>query len=221
MATTKKILTDEQKAELQVKRAEAKAKKTPNEEFLGYFPEYEDNKTALRKLAEDIRNFRKNKLKEGIDHVSLPLGLKEPFYLALDRLDYDTYRPEIGVLLIEGLKIQDREIKIASFHYLDNLFTKVGQADLGLLSQMLAKRYVSRYGWQLIRKHAVTGSHLYNYGGYFLGDLLEDWANGTVLKEESEKHKNSELKEKTWTDWKRLSQEDGKPADMREILPRR
>lgn len=71
---TRKELSDEQKAELKVKRAEAKAKKTPNEEFLGYFPEYEDNKTALRKLADDIRSFRKNKLKEGVDHVSLPQG---------------------------------------------------------------------------------------------------------------------------------------------------
>ena len=203
MATRRK-LTDEEKAELKAKQAEAKAKKTPNEEFLGYFPEYEDNKTALRKLADDIRSFRKNKLKEGIDHVSLPLGLKEPFYLALDRLDYDTYRPEIGTLLIEGLKIQDREIKIASYHYLDELFSKIGQVDFGWLSQMLAKRYVSRYGWQLMRNHAKPDSFLLKFGGAILGDLLDEWSKD----------------EKTQKDWARLSQEDGKPVDMREILPR-
>jgi hypothetical protein len=205
MATTKKALTDEEMAELRAKQAEAQAKKTPNQEFLAYFPDYEDNKTALRKLADDIRLFRKNKLKEGVDHVDLPQGLKAPFYLALDRLDYDTYRPEIGTLLIEGLKIQDREIKIASYHYLDNLFTKIGQVDFGWISQMLARRYVSRYGWMLMRKHAKSGSHLLLFGGAILGDLLDEWAKDS----------------KTQKDWERLSQEDGKPADMREVLPRR
>jgi hypothetical protein len=204
MATRKK-LTDEEMAELRAKQAEVEAKKKPNKEFLGYFPDYEDNKTALRKLADDIRNFRKNKLKEGVDHVDLPQGLKAPFYLALDRLDYDTYRPEIGTLLIEGLKLQDREIKVASYHYLDNLFTKIGQVDFGWLCMMLNRRYVSRYGWKLLRKHATEGSHLLKFGGDVLGDALDEWAKD----------------EKTQKDWVRLSQEDGKPADMREILPRR
>jgi hypothetical protein len=228
-----KKLTDEEMAELKVKRAEAQAKKIKDQEFLGYFPGFEDNKTALRRLTDDIRNFRKTKLLEGIHHVELPQGLKAPFYLALDRLDYNTYRPEIGILLIEGLKIQDREIKVASYHYLDNLFTKIGQVDFGWVSQMLARKYVSRYGWMLMRKHATEGSHLLLYGGVILGDLLDMWANGEIYdvnsKEvkqnpellEENKRKNAELKEKAWNDWKRLSSEDGKPIDIREILPRR
>lgn len=205
MATTRKALTDEEKAELKAKQAEAQAKKMPNQEFLGYFPGFEDNKTALRRLTDDIRNFRKNKLKEGVEHVDLPQGLKAPFYLALNRLDYNTYRPEFEILLIEGLKIQDREIKVASYHYLDNLFTKIGQVDFGWLCMMLNRRYVSRYGWKLLRDHAKPGSHLFLYGGAILGDLLDEWAKD----------------EKTQKDWVRLSQEDGKPADMREILLRR
>ena len=201
----KKTLTDEQRAELKAKYAEAQAKKTPNKEFLKYFPEYEDNKTALRKLADQIRDFRKKALERGVDHVELPEGLKAPFHLALDRLDYDTYRPELGNILIEGLKIQDREMKVASYHYLDNLFTKIGQVDFGWVMQMLSRRYVSRYGWQLLRKHATAGSRLLLFGGAILSDYLDEWAKD----------------EKTQKDWERLSREDGKPADMREILPRR
>lgn len=213
--------TDEEIALIRAQRAEKKAKKTSLEEVKKYFPNEEATKDRLSQLQREIRQFRKKVLKIEEEWRSqklpqeeqkrllqeqghLPEKLKKPFFLALDRLNYDTYRPEMEDLLIEGLKLQDRELKIASYQYLDNLFTTKG-ADMGWLSRMLNKRYVSRYGWALIRKHAVKGSRLALYGGYFLGELLDKWAKD----------------EKTQKDWERLSREDGKPADMREILPRR
>jgi len=216
---TKKQRTDEEIALIRAQRAEKKAKKASLEEVNKYFPNEEATKDSLSYLQREIRQFRKSvlKLEEEWKNLSqeeqkrllqeqgrLPENLKRPFFLAFERLKYDTYRPELGDLLIEGLKLQDREVKVFSYRYVDTLFTANG-VDFGWLSRMLAKRYVSRYGWQLIRKHATPGSHLVLFGGEILKEPLEMWAKDA----------------KTQKDWARLSREDGKPADMREILPRR
>ena len=200
----KKVRTDEEIAQLRAQRAEKRAKKASLEEVKRYFPNEESTKDNLSTLQRNIRQFRKKAVEAGITKVVLPDELKRPFYLAFERLSYDTYRPELGDLLIEGLKLQDREVKVFSYRYVDTLFTANG-VDFGWLSRMLAKRYVSRYGWQLIRKHATPGSHLILFGGEILKEPLEMWAKDA----------------KTQKDWERLSREDGKPADMREILPRR
>jgi hypothetical protein len=196
--------TDEEIALIRAQRAEKKAKKASLEEVNKYFPNEEATKNSLSYLQREIRQFRKKAVDAGITKVVLPDELKHPFYLAFERLGYDTYRPELGDLLIEGLKLQDREVKVFSYRYLDTLFTEKG-VDFGWLSRMLAKRYVSRYGWQLMRKHATPGSLLVSFGGEILKEALEMWAKDA----------------KTQKDWARLSREDGKPADMREILPRR
>jgi len=205
MAKKEKIIrTEEEIAELRALRAEKKAKQTPEKEVSTYFPNNEATKDFLTELQRKIRKFRKEAVEKGITKEPLKDDLKIPFYLALSKLDYDAYRPELGALLIEGLKLQDREIKVACYHYLDKLFTEKKGVDFGWVAQMLNKRYVSRYGWALLRKHAVPGSLLVLYGGDILGDQLDEWAQDP----------------KTQTDWLRLASEDGKPVDMRELLPR-
>lgn len=205
MAKKERIIrTEEEIAELRAKRAEKKAKESSKEEFLFYFPNKAKTKVILTELYRRIRKFRKELVVEGVTKKTLKDELKRPFYLALSKLEYDRYRTELGALLIEGLKLQDREIKVACYHYLDNLFSEKKSVDFGWIAQMLSKRYVSRYGWALLRNHSKPKSILVMYGGDVLGDLLDEWAED----------------EKTREKWALLSQEDGKPADMREILPR-
>jgi hypothetical protein len=218
MARRERIVrTDAEIAEIRAQRAEKKAQEASKEEIRRFFPSYkiqgkgylrsyEDTKEYLRYLAAEIRAFRKDAVEKGEQKIALIEQLKRPYHLAFTRLaptsqEYNEYRNELGDLLIEGLKIQDREVKVFSYHYVDKLFEE-GFYDWGWITRMLAKKYVSRYGWALLRKHA---DKLGQFGGDILGDLLDEWAKD----------------KKTQENWERLSREDGKPADMREILPRR
>jgi hypothetical protein len=206
MAKEKIKRTDAEIAELRALRAQKKAKMASKEEVNQYFSNFEDAKEYLRYLAGEIRAFRKSAVERGIAKLSLPEQLKTPYHLAFTRLapthkEYNEYRNELGDLLIEGLKIQDREVKVFSFNYVDKLFDE-GFVDWGWITRMLAKKYVSRYGWQLLRKHQ---GQLGMFGGDILGPQLDEWAEDP----------------KTWENWRRLSSEDGLPADMREVFPRR
>jgi len=212
--------TDEEIAEIRAQRARKKAEQASQKEVRQFFPSfeahtlfhgklysrnYDNTKEYLRYLAAEIRAFRKNAVEEGTTKLELPEQLKRPYHLAFTRLaptskGYNEYRNELGDLLIEGLKIQDREVKVFTYTYVDKLLTD-GFVDWGWFTRMLAKNYVSRYGWALLRKHSDL---LGQFGGDILGPQLDEWAKD----------------EKTQENWARLSQEDGKPADMREILPR-
>jgi hypothetical protein len=209
--------TDEEIAEKRAARAERKAEQASLNEIRQYFPSYEvhgrmyarnfeNTKEYLRYLATEVRAFRKDAVEKGQTKIALIESLKKPYYLAFTRLaptykEYNEFRNELGDLLIEGLKIQDREVKVFSYHYVDKLMSD-GFIDWGWIVRMLGKKYVSRYGWALLRKHQ---DKLDKLGGDILGKQLDEWAEDP----------------KTISDWERLSSEDGKPADMREIFPRR
>jgi len=247
MAKKEKIVrTDAEIAELRAKRAQKKAEMASRNEIRQFFPSFEahastlgnsysqsfDNtKEYLRYLASEIRAFRKYNVEKGEKKKALKEELKTPYHLAFTRLaptskEYNAYRNELGDLLIEGLKIQDREVKVFSYHYVDKLLTD-GFVDWGWFTRMLAKNYVSRYGWALLRKHKAL---LGQFGGDILGDQLDEWAEGKKypcddslpadVRAENQR-KNAELKKVTWANWTRLSSEDGLPADMREVFPRR
>jgi len=238
--------TDEEIAEIRAQRARKKAEQTSQKEIRRFFPSfeahasnygnsysrnYDNTKEYLRYLAAEIRAFRKSAVEKGKKKLTLIEQLKEPYHLAFTRLaptykEYNEYRNELGDLLIEGLKIQDREVKVFTYDYVDKLLTD-GFVDWGWFTRMLAKNYVSRYGWALIRKHSDL---LGRFGGDILGPQLDEWATGDKFPcdesvpedvREENRHKNAELKKITWANWTRLSSEDGKPADMREVLPRR
>jgi hypothetical protein len=203
MAKKKIIRTEEEIAELRAKRAEKKAKEASQKEFHQYFPDYDATKEYLRYLASEIRSFRKRAVEQGITKVTLPEQLKRPYHLAFTKLaptakEYNFYRNELGDLSIEGLKIQDREVKVFTYHYNDKLMNE-GFFDWGWIIRMLSKKYVSRYGWALLRRHADKLSGL---GLAVLKPQLDEWATDP----------------KTQENWARLAKEDGKPADMRELL---
>lgn len=184
-------------AEKRAARAEKKAQKASAEEVRKMFPGFDATKEYLRYLKREIRNRRKEAVAKGITSFSLPDELKHPFYLAFDKLDYNEYRAELGDLSIEGLKVQDREVKVFTYHFNDKLLAD-GFVDFGWIIRMLGKKYVSRYGWALLRNHAVLLSMI---GGSILGDFFDVWAKDPD----------------TWKKWERLALEDGKPADIREL----
>lgn len=203
MAKKRIVRTDAEIAELRAARAEKKAKEASRREFLQYFPNEEETKEYLRYLAREIRSFRKKAVEQGITKVTLPDYLKRPYHLAFTKLaptskEYNFYRNELGDLSIEGLKIQDREVKVFTYHYNDKLMEE-GFLDWGWIVRMLGKKYVSRYGWMLLRKHS---KQLAGAGLMVLKPQLDEWAKDP----------------KTIENWARLSREDGKPADMRELL---
>lgn len=192
--------SEAQIAEKRAARAEKKAQKASAEEVRKMFPGFEKTKDYLRYLKHEIRNRRKEAVEKGITSFSLPEELRQPFYLAFQKLDYNQYRAELGDLSIEGLKVQDREVKVFTFHFNDKLLAD-GFIDFGWIIRMLGKKYVSRYGWALLRNHAAL---LSMRGGTILGDFFDVWAKDPD----------------TWKKWERLALEDGKPADIRELYPR-
>lgn len=214
----KKKDTEAEIAEKRAKRAEKRAEKAAVEEFEKYVLSYiKENvpekdfekrrsdfehwkKEYLRNLKRQVRELRKRAVDEGIEKFSLPDKIKIPFYLAFTKLDYNRYRAELCDLSIEGLKVQDREVKIFVYDFNDKLLES-GFLDWGWIVRMLGKQYVSRYAWALLRKHSDKLSQL---GGDIIGNQLDEWAQDPD----------------TWAKWERLASEDGKPVDMRELYPR-
>lgn len=188
------------KEEKAKKEEEERAEKAVQASISHYFSNSRKTKDFLAKLGEEIRNQRKAWLSEGITEATLPENLKKPYYLAFERLDYNHYRKVMGPLAIEGLKIQDKEMKIFTFNFVDKLLSD-GFVDMGWIISMLNKKYVSRYGWALLRKHAKT---LGDPGGNLIGGILDEWADD----------------HDTWVKWEKLAAQDGLPVDTRELYPR-
>ena len=189
------------------KRAEqeerTRAEKEAQESFRAmeeYFPNFNRTGEFLRILLEEIRSQRKLGLERKKEKFNLPDSLRKPYFLAFKVLDYSTCRIELGALAIEGLKIQDREVKMFTYEFLDNMLAQ-GFVDMGWILSMLNKKYVSRYGWALLRKHSEM---LSNPGGNIIGDVLDEWADDAD----------------TWKKWEALAKEDGKPVDTRVLYPR-
>lgn len=187
-------------AEKRAARAEKKMKRVSEEEVERTFPGFEKTKDYLRYLKHEIRKRRKEAVEKGITSFRLPEELRHPFYLAFQKLDYNLYRAELGDLSIEGLKVQDREVKVFTYHFNDKLLAD-GFIDFGWIIRMLGKKYVSRYGWALLRNHSAL---LAVRGGSILGDFFDEWAKDPD----------------TWKKWERLALEDRKPVDIRELFPR-
>lgn len=188
--------SDEVIAEKRAARAKKRAEQKKIAELKAMFPTEEKTRVNLRILVEDVRAQRKKAVAEGVTRLSLPKELKEQIYMAFE-LDYNHYRDELGDLSIEGLKVQDREVKMFTYHFNDDLMSQ-GIFDFGWIIRMLNKKYVSRYGWKLLRRHR---SLLAPQGRFILGAYFDQWA-----EDEDAKMK-----------WKRLAKEDGLPVDMREV----
>lgn len=219
--------TDDEIAQKRAERAERKRKKIEEIELLKkkeedeakilkWFPDFETTKNELRNLTAEIRDRRHQAVKENIDKgtFKLPEDVRERIKRAFMYLPYldsqikpkakgglsKNYQIELGDLAIECLKIQDREVKKATFKYMNVIFTIV--IDWPFLMRMLNKYYVSGYGWRLMRVHA---HNMPDYAGDLLGAEFDKWAKNPKTQEQ----------------WRKLAKEDGMPIDIREIIPRR
>jgi len=164
---------------------------------------------VLWKTRNDVREFREAAIIQGIEHQELPDGLRKRVSLALVKFNHDQYRDVLGSLVIEGLKVQDRVIKRLAYDTADRWFSE-GHYDFGWIMSMLRYPYpddeekdatfyyVSRYGWQLLRKYAKLIAPI---GNLVLTESFNYWAG----------------KPETWEKWNRLASEDGLPADIREL----
>ncbi len=207
--------TDEEIMRKRAERAAKKQKHAAQQEIIAMFPDFEQTKSQLRRWTAQIRFLRKQAVEKNIRKFVLPEDLKKKVYMAYKNLPYldsqveptakgglaYNYQTELGDLAIEGLKIQDRELKVATFNYLnENIFPII--IDWPMILRMLNKYYVSRYGWALLRNFS---DRMPVYAGDLLGEDLDRWAQNPETQEQ----------------WKKLAQEDGKPVDIRELIPRR
>lgn len=193
--------TEAEIAQLRAERAEKRAKREAEqkiqEELNTMFPSEKATKTRLKKMAAFLRELRKHALGEEITEFKLPEDVRKNIIFAFTYLDYDEYRDELGLVSIEGLKIQDKEIKKFIFDFNDKLFSK-GKIDMGWVSKFLSKKYVSRYGWKLLRDHASE----FSVCSKIVLKLLEPWTESPEV----------------WTQWHRLADEEGGPVDLREFF---
>ncbi len=193
--------TEAEIAQLRAERAEKRAKREAEqkiqEELNTLFPSEKATKVCLKKLAAYLREQRKLALETGTAEFMLPEDVRKTIIFAFTYLDYDKYRDELGLVSIEGLKIQDKEIKKFVFDFNDKLFSK-GKVDMGWISKFLNKKYVSRYGWKLLRDHASE----FSVCSKIVLKLLEAWTESPEV----------------WKQWHRLAEEDGGPVDLREFF---
>ena len=194
------IAPEEEIAAKRAARAEKKNKKAAETELKKVFPSRKETVELLWQLRNNVRDFRKSALEKGVKEISLPKEWKELISLAFEKLDHDTYHDVLWSLVTECLKVQDRKVKRLAFQTADRWISE-GKVDFGWILGMLNRRYVSRYGWALLRKHAET---LAPIGHYVLKDCFDYWAKDP----------------NTWDKWNRLASEDGLPADIRELYTR-
>jgi len=181
-------------------RAEKKAKKAEENEVNTIFSTHQKTTDLLWTLRNNVREFRKNAVEQGITKVNLPDEWKNLIALAFAKLNHGAYRDVLWSLVTECLKVQDREIKCLAYDTADQWIAE-GKVDFGWILGMLSRRYVSRYGWALLRNHAET---LAPIGSVLLKDIFTEWSNDPD----------------TQAKWNRLASEDGLPADMNELYAR-
>jgi hypothetical protein len=181
-------------------RAEKKAREEKENVINTLFPTHQKTTDLLWDLRNNVRNFRKNAVEKGVTKVNLPDEWKRMISIAFTRLDHGTYRDVLWSLTTECLKVQDREIKCLAYDTADRWISE-GKTDFGWILGMLSRKYVSRYGWALLRKHVKT---LAPIGSVLLKDIFTEWSNDPD----------------TQAKWNRLASEDGLPADMNELYAR-
>ena len=194
------IAPEEEIAAKRAARAQKKARQVEEKELKKVFPSRKETIELLWQLRNKVRDFRKDAVEKGITKVNLPEEWKEVIALAFEKLDHDVYHDVLWSLITECLKVQDRKVKRLAFNTADRWISE-GKVDFGWLLCMLNRRYVSRYGWELLRKHAET---LAPIGHYVLKSSFDYWAKDPA----------------TWEKWNRLASEDGLPADIRELYAR-
>jgi actin-related protein len=172
----------------------------------------QDFNRALWKTRNDVKEFREAAVRQGETHQALPDDLLNRVTYAFIVFNPERYRDVLWSLVTECLKVQDREAKKQAFDVANKWLSR-GHFDFGWIMSMLRypypdevekddvnMYYVSRYGWDLLRKHAKMIAPI---GHTVLREAFDYWAK----------------RPETWEKWERLAKEakDGCPVDMREL----
>ena len=145
------------------------AQKIWNENFSCHSKE----KEFIRNFAAELRNSRKKALAANDDKLTI---LDEERQIALLMIlkycPLNIYCKQIGDVLIEGLKYQQKDIKHYCFEYADKHIGH-GFIDMGWWKRLLGKQYVSKYAWKLLRIHS---DKIPSYARSVLADDIKFWA---------------------------------------------
>lgn len=138
-----------------------------------HFSSHQQKKEFIRNFAAELRSARKGALAAGNDDIT---ALNEErlvaFLLIFTKCKLDIYRNQIGDVLIEGLKYQQKDIKRYCFEYA-NKHIGAGFVDMGWWKRLLGKQYVSKYAWKLLRLNA---DKIPSYARAVLTDDIKFWA---------------------------------------------
>lgn len=152
-------------------------------------------KEFIRNFAAELRNSRKDALAAEDDKLTILDEERQIAFLMIFKYcPLNIYCQQIGDVLIEGLKYQQKDIKRYCFEYA-NKHISAGFVDVGWWKKLLGKQYVSKYAWKLLRLHA---DKIPPYARAVLTDDIKFWAQD----------------ETTQKKWQELDEELGEQFDF-------
>ena len=154
-------------------------KKIAEKLFLEHFHDRDKAKRFIHKFSAELREKRKAAVETGREaEVVLNEEQLIAFLMILRFCSINVYRTQIGDLLIEGLKYQQKDIKYYCFEYTQKHISD-GFCDMGWWSRLLNKKYVSKYGWKLLRLGAHT---IPDCAKVVLSDAIKFWAQDEMTQ---------------------------------------
>lgn len=160
-----------------------------------HFSTHQAKKAFIYNFATQLRKIRKNAVETGNEEqTQLDEERLIAFLMIFKFCPLDIYRKQIGDVLIEGLKYQQKDIKRYCFEYA-NQHISGGFVDIGWWSKLLNKKYVSKYAWKLLRIHFGT---IPPAARIVLLERIKFWADDELTQKK----------------WKELDEEFGKRFDF-------
>ncbi len=146
----------------------------------------ENIKRFLEEFQREMRAKRKNALVSGKESDAFfSFDELAKFELCVQYCPYQKFPLQVGDLLIEGLKYQQKCIKNYTYEYTDKLLKSDETPNLaGFLMRMLARNYVSKYGWKLIRTNYEIISS--TFPPFILKDFINNWAEDELTRKKWE-----------------------------------
>ncbi len=131
-------------------------KKIAEKLFKTHFKSHEHRKAFIREFAATLRENRKNAVETGNEEqTKLDEERLIAFLMIFKFCPFVSYRKQVGDVLIEGLKYQQKDIKKYCFEYAQERILE-GFSDIGWWMKLLNKKYVSKYAWKLLRINAES-----------------------------------------------------------------
>ncbi len=144
-----------------------------------HFSSHQQKKEFIRNFAAELRSARKGALAAGNDEMTaLNEERQIAFLMIFTYCPLNIYRNQIGDVLIEGLKYQQKDIKRYCFEYADK-HIGAGFVDMGWWKRLLGKQYVSKYAWKLLRTHI---DQIPPYAKLVLKEDIKFWAQDATTQ---------------------------------------